>query len=287
MGLLVLRLVFSSKPALASLVMTGYVAAVGLVALTCGFFVERVTAHARLVSGFATPPSERKISRVERWLKSQSAALSVIETPAAEFAQPDSPATFSSDNVAVDFWVARKVPSAAVLAVSMDRSETYVAPGLRPVHQRRNFSNAPCHDLGVDPGNEPACEALAAVPASEPSASTATTSVASPYVASTSLQELKPSATVGTKLSRLEVVASAKAGKVKSGKKLAKTVKVASRKTKVAGFQARLSATRPGLKKPVLVVAPVLPPVKFKSYMRVRFADTPAEIIRASLKGTS
>lgn len=145
------RLAYLSKSFLASLLVTSYVAGLGFVGLAGGFVAHSLSAHVIGSTSASASLTPRPDSRVERWLKSQTIVYSTALSAGADLASSgvvslnsnsQNPKNQYQDNkTAQDAPAAREIPRAAILAAAMDRSEQFVARIARPVHQRSHFSD--------------------------------------------------------------------------------------------------------------------------------------------------
>jgi hypothetical protein len=231
----VLRLACLSKSALAALLVTSYIAVLGLMGLAGGFIADRLSSN---VSKSATKLTvlQRPESRVERWLKAQTVSYAVADVRALDVATPDVVGS------------GRDIPPAAALAAAMDRSERGVAAEVAvvepvipriidPVHERSNFTDA-CRN-GT-------CE-----------------SVAKARIAAKVRGAKKP-----LQVARLN-------GTTKRGS----STSVAT----LAPYDGKMGL---GLK-PSFGSAKAAAKSPFKTLRNLRLAETPAEIIHRSLRGTS
>jgi hypothetical protein len=256
----VLRLAFLSKSALASLLVTSYVTVLGLMGLAGGFIADRVSSHVvKSATKVASPL--RPDSRVEKWLKTQTVSYTTAD------------ARMLDDVIPNVVGSGREIPPVAELAAAMDRSEQsasgeaviaepIVARITAPVHQRRNTGSGDACKAG-------SCEA------SIKSRVTKTRLAMKVQVASGQRQ----AATLKAKAKRnLETsVADAGLGPVDGKMGL--------------GLKPSLGAVKVVPKVTTKVAAKVTAKVPTQSPYRVwrnlHLADTPAEIIRRSLSGTS
>jgi hypothetical protein len=251
----VLRLAFLSKSALVSLLVTSYVAVLGLVGLAGGFFADRFSTHISKAQSKQASVS-RPDSRVERWLKTQTVSYAQNYTPAD--AVP-----VNSGPVGDAVPAARQLPRAVVLAAAMDQSEQGVAA---------EVSAAP--EAVVEPViariTAPVRQRLSSVPSCDAGSckADASTKVAVKTKVAGKARTIKKSRQSTTQVATLKF----------------KTKRVAA--TSVALLAPDNGKMALGLK-PSLGSGKVVSRSPLMSRRNLYLADTPAEIIHRSLRGTS
>jgi hypothetical protein len=246
----VLRLAFLSKTALATLLVTSYVTVLGLTGLVTGYFADSLSTR------FSRPPYKnfaRAESRVEKWLKMQTVSYTALDSrvdlTGANSAEPSALLTKPSIPV-------RQVPHAAALAAAMDASEH---PGLQADGTsqtvERITKSVNRRTVSVVTASVAMCESGSCDAGAAPQRSKAALKVAKVRKAG------KP----------VQLAAHNKIKRSRSGNQ------VASLKSQSFAHGKMALGVKP----------PVRSRLTWQSWKNIHLADSPAEIIRRSLRGTT
>ena len=258
-----LRRAFVSKSVLISVLISGYVAALGILSLSFGYIAGGLSARVIDKTKTSEFAAARKVSRVEQWLKAQTVSFEkpVLATPTSSSVEVS-----EADSAAVE----NPVRYAATLATAMDQSETYGAntdvvefAAAEPITWATNEVLMVAAVLATPELTDlQATHTLPANAVAEPGAPSRNSGPVH--------QRISGKATVSKKIVRIAAAQKAK-------------------RSAVAQFKlAAIKAAGASRAKAFVVAADPSPqPPAVGGIRRVRFAETPAEIIRRSLLGAS